>query len=375
MNEGILKYAPIFWFHKNESYLPIEVKALVEHSDLYKNDKKVPFNKTLEELRDLKNNGKEYRLALPNIELGLSKRNNYLIGSKKGYGFTNLTEEIKEFYKGIKANYKNIIYAKHSTFKIKEIEFDANLFTGIPRKYNSILIGDYDVYQYFPFYFFNDFTNLHIGDWDSTVEIYVNKTNGQTWIRTHAHHYTWLSQMNRPNQYTNINNWIKKWGNHKRGTCDIFNLNKHPFIFVSKGGHGCYPTPGYSVRGIGFKINLPIAFEERSIAKTCLMPKNGIITRNQIKTILDNSEINTQKFRTKQYELIEFHSEPWAQFEGRWGNRSEYKTWDSPTSAPHKREHKITQRSFIKNFKNEYKKGYYTELIINNYHGVLDHQG
>jgi len=44
---------------------------------------------------------------------------------------------------------------------------------------------------------------------------------------------------------------------HEKGTYDIFNLNKHPFIFVSKGGHGCYPTPGYSIRGIGLKINYP----------------------------------------------------------------------------------------------------------------------
>lgn len=372
MNSGIVNYAPIFWFHEHEHYIPIEVKALVENADLYKKGKKVPFGRRVEDLIDLENNGKDYWLVLPDLDLGLSKKNNYIIKSKKGYGLTYTTDAIKELFAQIKNSYKKVIYARYGTFNIRSSDFDANVFSGKWKSYQSMLIGEYDVYQYFPFYFFNDFTNLHVGDWDSTVEIHVNNSHRICWIRTRAHNFSWLTQMVRANQFVNINNWLRRWRKHKKDICDIFNIKKHPFIFVSNGAHGCYPTPGYSVRGIEV-IDLPIAFEERDIAKTCFIAKQNADENvsEKIKATLQQSNIKIDKLQFIEYELIDFHSEIWSKFKGRWGNRSDYKTWDSPISAPLKREFSISKNNFIKNFKAEYKRGYHTELIFYNYHGLL----
>lgn len=376
MDSGITRYAPIFWFHEYESYLPIEVKAIVENADLYKKGKKVPFERSLEDLVGLEKNGKDYWLEIPDLDLGLSKTNNYIIKSKKGYGLTYVAEAIKERFTSIQNNYKKVIYARHGNFDINQDDFNANVWSGRWKIKQDVLIGHYDVYQYFPFYFFNDFTNLHIGDWDSTVEIFHNNTKNIFWMRTHAHHFAWLTKMVRLNHYTNLNNWLQTWRNYKEGLCDIFNLNRHPFIFVSKGGHGCYPTPGYSVRGIG-QIDLPIAFEERDIGKTCFIPKpenTGGTSETQIKDVLNRASIKTDKLQCIEYELVDFDSEIWSKFKGRWGNRSDYKTWDSPVSAPNKREFKISKYSFINNFNKEYQKRYKTELIFYNYHGLLENQ-
>ena len=373
MDSGLTRYAPIFWFHENEAFFPIEVRVLVEIADLYKQGVKMPFSRKLEDLINLEKNGQDYWLEIPDINLGLSKTNNYIIKSKKGYGLTYVAEVIKELFTSIQNNYKKVIYARHGNFDINRNDFNANVFSGQWKIKQDVLIGYYDVYQYFPFYFFNDFTNLHIGDWDSTVEIFHNTTKNIFWIRTHAHHFSWLTKMIRLNHYTNINNWVQTWRNYTEGVCDIFNLNRHPFIFVSEGGHGCYPTPGYSVRGIK-QVDLPIAFEERDIGKTCFIPKldnSGDFTGTTIRDLLSRSSLKTDKLQCTEYEIIDFDSETWSKFKGRWGNRSDYNTWDSPVSAPNKSEFKIDKYRFINNFNSEYQKKYKTELIFYNYYGPL----
>jgi len=373
MDTGLTRYAPIFWFHENETYLPIEVRALVENADLCKRGVKEAFTRKLEDLTNLENSGKDYYLQIADLDLGLSKSNNYIVKSKKGYGLTYVAEAIKELFTSIQINYKKVIYARHGNFDITGNDFSANVFSGRWKPYQDMLIGHYEVYQYFPFYFFNDFTNLHIGDWDSTVEIYFNSTTNKCWIRTRAHNFSWLTKMERSNHYTNIKNWLKAWRNCLEGVCDIFNLNRHPFVFVSRGGHGCYPTPGYSVRGIG-QFDLPIAFEERDIGKTCLIPKpenSSDVSETQIKDVLNRSGIGTNKLLCMEYELIDFDSEAWSKYKGRWGNRSDYKTWDSPVSAPLKGEFEINKNKFINNFNAEFKQGYKTELIFYNYDGPL----
>jgi len=287
-----------------------------------------------------------------------------------------LRKQSKNGMIGLKHKYKKVIYARHGRFDIQRNETSANVFSGTWSPYRDMLVGNYDVYQYFPFYIFNDFTNLHIGDWDSMVEIFHNTTKNIFWIRTHAHEFAWLTKMVRSNQYTSINNWLIIWNNHQNGVPNIFNVNKHPFIFVSKGGHGCYPTPGYSVRGIG-SIKLPIAFEERDIGKSCYIPKaeNSVDTLEaDVRNVLDRASIKTVKFKPVEYDIIDFDSEAWSTYRGHWGNRSDLKTWDSPVSAPIKPDFVISKDNFMARFNAEYKKGYKSELIFYNYHGLLEIQ-
>jgi len=88
----------VFWYHEHESYLPIEVKAIVENANLYKKGKKVPFGRKLEDLVGLDSNGRDYWLEPPDIEFNLSYQQNSSIRSKKGYGLTYASEAIKEWY-------------------------------------------------------------------------------------------------------------------------------------------------------------------------------------------------------------------------------------------------------------------------------------
>src|SRR3990167_11176572 len=109
MDSGLTRYAPIFWFHENEAFFPIEVRVLVEIADLYKQGVKMPFSRKLEDLINLEKNGQDYWLEIPDINLGLSKTNNYIIKSKKGYGLSYVAEVIKELFTSIQNNYKKVI--------------------------------------------------------------------------------------------------------------------------------------------------------------------------------------------------------------------------------------------------------------------------
>lgn len=369
MNQGILTYAPIFWFHEDEHYFPIDVKSVIENANLYLDGKEAPFGRKVEDLVGLEKNGEEYWLELPDIDFQLSIKNKKKIQSKKGYGLRYVSDSIRELYSELKEKYKRVIYTRYSRFDIASDDISADAYSPKFGLRKDILVGTYDVYQYFPFYIFNDFTNLHIGDWDSTVEIFVNRTSNIKWVRTHSHNYSWIAKMG---QYQSISNWLIPWNDGNFESQSIYNINLQPFIFVSKGGHGCYPTPGYSIRGIGL-IDLPIAFEEREIGKTCLIPKlENKIDRDKIIKRLKQSNIQSKKLKFMEYELIDFDSEPWSKFSGHWGNRSELETWDSPISAPFKRRFKINKRNFIKLFNELYKKDRKTELIFHNYHGILE---
>ncbi len=88
MNQGILNYAPIFWFHEYENYFPIDVKAIIENADLYHDGEKVSFGRKVEELVGLVKNGEDFWLELAEIDFQLSVKNDKKIQSKKGFGLT-----------------------------------------------------------------------------------------------------------------------------------------------------------------------------------------------------------------------------------------------------------------------------------------------
>ena len=375
--DTVKEFAPIFWFHQNETYLPIDVQAMTRISDLYKKDEKLLFKHTIQELKGL---GKDYCLSLKDINLGYPDPNKDIITSPHGSGPNAVSEHIKQLYNSIKSSYDHIIYTRSGTETIKKSDFDANVWSGTWAPYNSKIPGGYSVIQYFPFYVYNDFMNKHVGDWDSTVEIFINKTQNLTWVRTYMHHYAWFSSMGKSNQFQNINNWLKMWQNLGNGDLGpIFNLNEHPFIFVSLGSHGCYPTPGYTLYGIEVKIKLidteliqwVALADERQIGKVCLIPGDSEITKEDIKVCLRNSKFNTEKLKVYKYKLDPADNQPWSTFKGRWGNRSKLLGWDSPDSAPNKETFQITKNIILKKLQLELKTGYKPFFIIQNYHGLL----
>ena len=194
------------------------------------------------------------------------------------------------------------------------------------------------------------------------------------------HHYAWFSSMDILNQCKNINNWLNKWQILRSGELGpVFNIDKHPFIFVSLGGHGCYPTPGYTLYGVDvelplFKTNLiqwVAATDERQIGKICLIPQDCEITKKDIELCLSNSNIKIDNLKVDHYKLESVDNQPWSTFKGRWGNRSKLKGWDSPDSAPNRRKFQIRKDSILRKLSNELRTGYEPSFIIQNYHGLL----
>ncbi|MFQ5788089.1 MAG: hypothetical protein ACE5H1_08935, partial [Thermodesulfobacteriota bacterium] len=238
--------------------------------------------------------------------------------------------------------------------------------------------------------------NKHVGDWDSTVQIFLNKDKTKGFIMTSMHGQNWLMKIPRVTESTSLNEWISRWEknpNGKNGLNKIYTFMGHPFVFVANGAHGCYPTPGYTVWGYEGKIvlkglELPVATDERQIGKICLMPKNGGIKKSDIKRLLkDELNINIKDKNIKEYDIEtptvfpnfpnkEPKERPWLYYEGSWGNNSRYQGWSGPTSKFVTASRAISLNRVLKVIKNSKSKNAYDphfkkliDIIIRNYHG------
>src|SRR3990172_9379005 len=100
--DTVKEFAPIFWFHQNETYLPIDVQAMTRISDLYKKDEKLLFKHTIQELKGL---GKDYCLSLKDINLGYPDPDKDIITSPLGSGPNAVSDHIMQLYNSIKSSY------------------------------------------------------------------------------------------------------------------------------------------------------------------------------------------------------------------------------------------------------------------------------
>lgn len=362
------KYAPIFWLHEKEAFLPEDCGIAVEISDLYRDnrrerDEEQPRNLT--DLGDIPNSGKcylkvrdldlrkfvipeSYHQAIPELGPGAVAKL-----ARHRYG----TDYMKE---GIPENKRNIpkYYARVSRMTLYD---DGSPFA---RYYENDpgIFGEYKMIEYFFYFVFNDAWNMHQGDWDATIELFIRRD--RKYMVTHMHHSKWLSKWPQ-NSSPDIRTWLRGWNKlKKRDVGEAYVLGNHPYVFVAQGAHGAYPTPGFTLHGLGLPGDDFLACtDERQIGRLCILPEgfNEEIILTNLRVA--NLEANRVQFGFwKEPELVK--AQPWRRYEGKWGEDTKFHGWDGPQRPA------ISRPPNKKSLMEADQSGYKGGRVVQNWHGV-----
>ena len=161
--------------------------------------------------------------------------------------------------------------------------------------------------QYWFFYFYNDWSKDHPGDWETiTVFLDSNESPKEVIFSTHyeANKYSWK----------NIHTYLN---------------TTHPYVYVSNGGHGSYNHSGNTPYiKVGYTDN-----HKGDLIDEFLYPRVSSI-----------KELVNEKYR---YALEELEKDSWIGFEGRWGDS------DSAPPGPRFRKDMPTDSNFAIDWINE----------------------
>ena len=240
------KYAPVLFFHPEEKIYPWGIDSMLNNSDLKKlrNIRTAPLPLNPKDL--LSNNSDKLYLDLRNIV---------------PYHDTGNTSNILD-----------------KTFKKFPFRVYGRL---IDPENNSTHI----VLQYWLFYPFNHWHNDHEGDWE-LVQIRYSKDRHEPDQLTTSHH----------NSGTVIA-WDK--ASKIKGT--------HPKIFVAKGGHGNWPTPGnHAVGRMWKKVGI---FRDKT-------SENGLVLYPGY--IINNVSEKKRKYILE--DISDLSRSSWCYWNGRWGD-------------------------------------------------------
>ncbi|NIV14177.1 MAG: hypothetical protein GWN62_23760 [Aliifodinibius sp.] len=443
-------YLPILWLHPEENFMPEDCAIVTKVSDV--RDKKGRIlrnaglvgknnNYELSDLGDGELNDDSNFLDLRTIDMqrqlvlkhGDSSQiegyGDHAIRKKaKEIGNTKLFEDLDE--KKLQGRTPKCFIKIYQDLKFRTDELDRN--PAFRYRHAEHYEGfTYDVIQFFFFYLFNDsYFNLHETDWDSTVEILLVRKDDDDqvlfrMVNYHMHGRNWLTVFPQKPHQVNMKEWLMHWmiREHERwaqdvnspsseyfnnphfGTC--FSINMHPFVFIARGAHGGYPTPGFSDFGsIGsFKTNQ----DNRTFSTMCILPpdydKNMIVevmkkakdgpppenTPNYLKDyvksqskLFDSMKAEDINVLTWDYEYIESGNgdKDWWDYKGLWGEKVNYKGWSGGRGPLFKKGMRLDEAEKKNNFKlRDYfndSEGYRPATgpldlnkLLKNFHGVL----
>lgn len=340
-SELIEKHAPILWLHPDEAFLPEDCKVMAESGDLYKKGEKPrPVKKFKRTLDDLGNYGSNYFLKLPEIDM-----KNFMVPARYGIpgsGPEAVAELARKLYSNNPFSSTTVrhtlpkFYARIGRVSISpRMGVKMNQMAWMDREQQMRkFFGNYTIIQYFFFYVFNDFWNKHVGDWDSTIQILIKEDNPNEKYAIYSMHETnWFVKLGQSNN--NLRTWLKRdWNSGQRvGTAYV--LGSHPFGFVARGGHGVYPTPGYTSYGIQFPFrvmdSIALSTDERVIGYTGILPND--VDLDDIREPFEASKppidtSNLKILRWDSYEILKDQS--WLKYKGLWGEDTNRKGWDGP---------------------------------------------
>jgi hypothetical protein len=372
--ELIEKYAPIFWMHEDDAFLPEDCAVTENLAKVGTSPKDMkPFK--LDDLGKLKDSGKYY-LDIPEVDF-----NNF--GVNSNYAGTELGPRAVSAYLREKFSNNKFLYpnARPSLPKyharVSEIRIidkgDPN--SGIMRSADAGIFGDYQVIQYYFFYLFNDAWNQHVSDWDSTLELFIKKDGSRAYAISYMHYISWMVSLSGKPQ--KLKPWIADWKetevNKQMGWS--FQYAMHPYVCVANGAHGGYPTPGFSVHGPDvFKLKILGQTDCRQIGKLCIFPKYEPVNENNlINTLKDAGLITNNKPKFIPWEEpILLENQPWLKYKGLWGTKSSYEGWSGATGPSQKACWRMDQRRFKRAFLKAIKGDYSGTWLLNihvNWHG------
>lgn len=233
-----------------------------------------------------------------------------------------------------KPGYKGCCYAKVRRLG-RAIRF------GSKDRKRDLYNGYWVIIHYFFFYSFNQSTNVHEGDWDSSITVCINADNGNVFVAYCQHHTTWFTRLNMNASLTK-EKWLKHWSDRYDVKENVWNDREpglsfgmgtnltHPVGVVAGGSHGVYPTPGVIIFGIAIptKKDLPFTVDDRKLGLG-VGPKE----------LTDVSPgFPKPKFKWENMVVVEDELDddvpksPFA-FKGHWGEVSPTRSgWDGPKS-------------------------------------------
>lgn len=358
-------HAPILWFCKDECYMPEDCEFMVKNAVLKKWNRgkrnKVPnFTNSFESLRKY-GNRKDFYLDLGPLDIENIRT------EKHGFGHRELAKAAAEHYSNYPPksdrNFKYYVQVS-DPIKIDRRSFKHNCCSKI-FSFEEQILGKYFVLRYFYFYTYNDFVNIHEGDWDSTVEILINKDTGKKFVNIHAHEYVHLAEISSSSsELPKFDDWLKKWSSpqppRKNLFKPIYHYDGHPFVFVALGSHGAYPAPGYTRCGLKIPlcINVVISSDIHKVGEICLVPEEVKIEPDLIQFLNEKDIPHTREGfpqlkgikweRELCFENIEDatveekEAQQWYLFKGLWGERVN-RNFDSGPEGPHKHSKRLNK--------------------------------
>lgn len=232
-----------------------------------------------------------------------------------------------------KPGYKGCCYAK-----VRRLGRKVKFRSGSKKNWYN---GSWIIIHYFFFYTFNYSTNVHEGDWDSSITVCINPDKERVYVTYNQHHTTWLTRLNLDSSLK-LDKWLRDW-TYKYDTDTgvwrdrepglSFGMGPHrtnPVGIVASGSHGIYPTPGVIIFGISipFKKDLPFTVDDRKLGFG-IGPKG--LTRTPAG--FPNIKFNWDKIVLIEDELDDDPPKSPFAFKGHWGEVSPTRSgWDGPRS-------------------------------------------
>jgi hypothetical protein len=372
------RYAPIMWLHEEEAFFPEDCRRISRISNLYKKEKLAKQKRfNLGDILAITGrNSQDYQFRIEGIEIPdysksspTSKSPNTIIKEvreKLGYKIEDSSQPNSPFPK---------YYARASEQRLMpqgDEPFSKYFGVRLPD-----IFGDFFLVEYFFYFIFNDAWNLHQSDWDSKIEIWVNRNAGnqRIFMVNHFHHSQSVTEIIDSANIT-LSTWISGWENPKNTevanaySIDGWHPRRHPFVFIAQGAHGGYPTPGFTV--FGFNIphipGIPVTVDdlitntdERQIGTQCIIPED--IEQNVIVDKLKESNLKTDRLKFASWKEPEIISDqPWIKYKGKWGQNTRYQGWDGPSDPP------FTQKPGPANFKNALQHNFKGNTLLGGVH-------
>lgn len=370
----IKEHEPILWLHEKEAFLPVDCKVMVEISDLYRKGKREKDENQPRELNDLGDipKSEDCYLKIKDLDLRDFTIPESYYKSIPELGPAAIAKLARDKYgddygtRGIPMDDPNQpkYYARVS--EVKLFEEPGEPFTVYYKQHDPGIFGKYTLIEYFFYFVYNDAWNQHQGDWDSMVEIYIK--HDRKYMITHLHNTQWICEL--PDSSLDLNSWFEHWNKLKKGELGkAYVISDHPYVFVTRGAHAGYPTPGFTLHG----LDIPGIFsssdfltntDERQIGRLCILPED--LTEETIRTNLRFANIDANRIRFgrwKEPELVE--NQPWLKFKGKWGEDTKYLGWDGPQNPP------LTKSPDKKKLQAVLRNSSYTSgSALKNWHGV-----
>jgi hypothetical protein len=330
----IKKHAPILWVDKDEAFLPEHCSVMEDIAELVREDDPATRRRfKIEELGRLRNSDKYYMdipgLDYENFGVHIPGYQGARIGPEAIADYLNRTygnnpQTPGPAGGGPARDAKPRFFARSRRLRIlkENCTRDKTIARLRPDAF-----GNYDVIEYFFFYLFNESWNLHIGDWDSTLRLFLNSETGAAFMLFHAHHVVGIAEFNKSPR--DLGSWLADWNQreHQKRLSPVFQVGSHPFVFVARGAHGAYATPGFSVHGA---LDVVAQTDFRQIGNLCLCPADEPQVRTGVRDALrqyrDVSGLTSMNWE----EPLLLDDQPWLKYKGQWGSRSRYSGWEGP---------------------------------------------